>query len=575
MLLASQAVATPSPSSFGFDDINASTAEWPYRFIHCISRHECRSTTSRGREIGWVCLFALITSIVFHHHIDLDDFPCRQSHQTVHLLLLRHLHQPLNPAKTEFATYLFVDPVEPSCDLVYHTIKHHTIAPKNYITVHLRDLLFIRANPNPLSSRLADHTSLILNAHLPIGNQPSQIDQRRKATMNHSYRAVSSPGRLSMPSPAAPLALSDFILQRPLSPYSFAYDGQAAASPDATLAEGDHQSSQPQLLGETSRTRSAATVPMAKLGGDNPVKYPGLSSVSIGAPSPSQEAVRKEEGTSESLSTTTPLESPPPVTAQNWLATRQQIIPGRNVKKADWIRGWSESVVNLGNTTYCCCSESFTARGRGWKGKGGDLTSGVRAILPVTRSSSGGLDTAVSMCRNCHRPASPTPATGDFGPLNVDEPEEKVGRSTRTEFTRRLGGLLRRVMPSRSDSDRQVSQKHLDRNLTARSTPVSGAYGNRQQKATAPPVRPSRLSGFSAIISKEAPDNQPKMTKNSWSATPRQPAVLNGTRGGHNHLQSESDDESSDSDDPRAKIGLKVSYARLQRAAKLLERNKS
>ncbi|EGO52510.1 hypothetical protein NEUTE1DRAFT_72204 [Neurospora tetrasperma FGSC 2508] len=332
--------------------------------------------------------------------------------------------------------------------------------------------------------------------------------------MNHSYRAVSSPGRLSMPSPAAPLALSDFILQRPLSPYSFAYDGQAAASPDATLAEGDHQSSQPQLLGETSRTRSAATVPMAKLGGDSPAKYPGLSTVSIGAPSPSQEAVRKEEGTSESLSTTTPLESPPPVTAQNWLATRQQIIPGRNVKKADWIRGWSESVVNLGNTTYCCCSESFTARGRGWKGKGGDLTSGVRAILPVTRSSSGGLDTA-------------------------------------------------------------VSQKHLDRNLTARSTPVSGAYGNRQQKATAPPVRPSRLSGFSAIISKEAPDNQPKMTKNSWSTTPRQPAVLNGTRGGHNQLQSESDDESSDSDDPRAKIGLKVSYARLQRAAKLLERNKS
>ncbi|KAK3496911.1 uncharacterized protein B0T23DRAFT_402136 [Neurospora hispaniola] len=376
--------------------------------------------------------------------------------------------------------------------------------------------------------------------------------------MNHSYRAVSSPGRLSMPSPAAPLALSDFILQRPLSPYSFAYDGQAAASPDATLAEGDHQSSQPQLLGETSRTRSAATVPMAKLGGDSPAKYPGLSTVSIGAPSPSQEAVRKEEGTSESLSTMTPLESPPPVTAQNWLATRQQIIPGRNVKKADWIRGWSESVVNLGNTTYCCCSESFTARGRGWKGKGGDLTSGVRAILPVTRSSSGGLDTAVR----------------DFGPLNVDEPEEKVGRSTRTEFTRRLGGLLRRVMPSRSDSDRQVSQKHLDRNFTARSTPVSGAYGNRQQKATASPVKPSRLSGFNAIISKEAPDNQPKMTKNSWSTTPRQPAVLNGTRGGHNQLQSESD-ESSDSDDPRAKIGLKVSYARLQRAAKLLERNKS
>ncbi|CCC11591.1 hypothetical protein SMACR_04576 [Sordaria macrospora] len=398
--------------------------------------------------------------------------------------------------------------------------------------------------------------------------------------MNHSHRAVSSPGRLSMPSPAAPLALSDFILQRPLSPYSFAYDGQAAASPDDTLAEGEQQSSQPQLLGETSRTRSAATVPMAKLGSDSPAKYPGLSTVSIGAPSPDQEAARKEEGTLESLSTATPLESPPPVTAQNWLATRQQIIPGRNVKKADWIRGWSESVVNLGNTTYCCCSEHLLVRGRGWKGKGGDLSSGVRAILPVTRSFSGGLDTTANTCRNCHRPASPTPATGDFGPLNVEEPEEKVRQSTRAEFTRRLSGLLRRVIPSRSDSDRQASpksQKHSDRNSNARSTPVSGAYGNRQQRPAAPQSKPSRLSGFSAIMSKETPHphSQPKMQTNSWPTTPRQPAVLNGTRAGHNQLQSESDDDSSDSDDPRGKIGLKVSYARLQRAAKLLERNKS
>lgn len=378
-----------------------------------------------------------------------------------------------------------------------------------------------------------------------------------------------------MPSPAAPLALSDFILQRPLSPYSFAYDGQAAGSPDDTLAEGEHQSSQPQLLGKTSRTRSAATVPMAKLGGgdDTPAKYPGLSTVSIGAPSPSQEeAARKEEGTLESLSTATPLESPPPVTTQNWLAIRHQIIPGRNVKKAEWIRGWSESVVNLGNTTYCCCSEHLMIRGRGWKGKGGDLSSGVRAILPVTRSFSGGLDTAGNMCRNCHRPASPPSATGDFSPLDVEAPEEKVGRSTRAEFTRRLSGLLRRVIPSRSDSDRHASQKHSDRNSNARSTPVSGAYANKQRQPTGSPAKPSR---FSALMSKDAPHNQQKMTTTSWPTTPRQPAVLNGTRAGHNHLQSELDDDSSDSDDPRGKIGLKVSYARLQRAAKLLERNKS
>ncbi|KAK3398017.1 hypothetical protein B0T20DRAFT_238266 [Sordaria brevicollis] len=388
--------------------------------------------------------------------------------------------------------------------------------------------------------------------------------------MNHPHRTVSSPGRLSMPSPAAPLALSDFILQRPLSPYSFAYDGQVGGSPDDTLAEGEHQSSQPQLLGETSRTRSAATVPMAKLGGgdDTPAKYPGLSTVSIGAPSPSQEAARKEEGALESLSAATPLESPPTTTAQNWIAIRHQITPGRNIKKAEWIQGWSESVVNLGNTTYCCCSEHLMVRGRGWKGKGGELSNGVRAILPVTRSFSGGIDTAGSMCQNCHRPASPPSATGDFGPLD-EGPEEKVGRSARSEFTRRLSGLLRRVIPSRSDSDRQASQKHSDRNSHARSTPVSGAYANKQH----PPMgSAAKLSRFSALMPKDT--NPQKMTTTSWPTTPRQAAVLNGTRAGHNNLQSESDD-SSDSDDPRGKIGLKVSYARLQRAAKLLERNKS
>ena len=207
-------------------------------------------------------------------------------------------------------------------------------------------------------------------------------------------------------------------------------------------------------------------------------------------------------------------------------------------------------------------------RGRGRKGKGGDITSGVRAILPVSRSLSGEFDTA-NLCHNCHRPPPPASAIGDFGPLDVDDPEEKVGRSTRTEFTRRLSGLLRRVIPSRSDSDRQASQKHSDRNPNARSTPVSGAYANKQPKSTVTAAKPSRLSSF---MSKDAPHNQPKVTS-SWPTTPKHPAVLNGTRPGHTQLQS--DDDSSDSDDPRSKLGLKVSYARLQRAAKLLDRSKS
>lgn len=208
------------------------------------------------------------------------------------------------------------------------------------------------------------------------------------------------------PSPAPPLALSEFIAQTPCSDY--------------TTCDGPSLRPGVEKMGDIGERRRADEEDKPRL--QTPQQRPAED------PAPPSNA---EQGAA-------PLD---------WLATRSQLLPRRNQGgKADWVRGWSEAVGVHGEETYCACSETV-AGDKVWKGRASGLASNVRAILqaasPTSRSPA---KSEPDLCRNCSRPPSSPPSTA------TSSASETPGLQRSRVFGRKVNEFLMRVKPRQSKS---------------------------------------------------------------------------------------------------------------------------
>lgn len=190
------------------------------------------------------------------------------------------------------------------------------------------------------------------------------------------FAAFSS--RSSPQSPFPPLALSDFLSQRPVSSYGDDDDDRIAATP------------------VTTPTKEQDVGPSQLLSGNHqPPVRPGLHGPNNGSLTLPREI-------------TGPTHRQDPLTV-NWQAKRSQLPPSKNLgKKGDWVRSWSEAVSAHGDTAYCACSEPLAAK-KDRSGRNRELTSRLRGILHRTAPAQQppSIKSEPNVCRNCGRPASP------------------------------------------------------------------------------------------------------------------------------------------------------------------------
>jgi len=311
------------------------------------------------------------------------------------------------------------------------------------------------------------------------------------------------------------LALSDLLSPGPFSPFTYVDEKAAASSPDATLA------------GEID---IVSITPDVASGAD-------MSPFSL-----------DEQATHDPVMVTMgPTKRPDPLQA-DWQSTRSQLLPGKNAaRKAEWIRGWSEAVGAHGEATYCVCSDSALTSSRTWR-----VRESVRGIVSGSSSaqrSSASLD--VDLCHNCGRAALPLVESNSIGgdPKKMDS--QRRGRG----LSKKMGNLIRRVMPSRSGPIALGYQKHVDE---------KGKVEMRHQDLTSAEYRqqsPSIPVATFETVQRAQTD----------SPAAHAPALNRGRAASSD--QSLARDALSNSDDvPRGDGGIMASMSRLQRAAALLDR---
>jgi hypothetical protein len=259
-------------------------------------------------------------------------------------------------------------------------------------------------------------------------------------------------------------------------------------------------------------------------------------------------------------------------TPDDWLATRQQLLPRRTQgKRADWIRGWSQAVSSHGDEAYCACSETIESiHGRGRKSKSMDLAGNVRAILhrtssPSSPTKSPATDSAdPEVCRNCNRPTYPPPNTAAETASTLSE----KSHSHRTRnLGKRLSNLFTRVRPSRSKSTTRKREQAI-RNMTWNEEyqPQWATTGQGEKRLLVrPPSQPvSAPVGGTMPKSREGRDFFGGIrNSHSRGRIPTNAAADAGP-------SSSGLEGITDSDAPRG--GMSRSLSRLQRAAALLQR---
>ncbi|KAK4184040.1 hypothetical protein QBC35DRAFT_68927 [Podospora australis] len=320
--------------------------------------------------------------------------------------------------------------------------------------------------------------------------------------------------------PAPPLALSEFLARSaPFANYTYGYDGPGESTSTPELA--------------TFRTEEDPTLTPANrvVSGPPAQAYYGRVAMAETQSAPAQGAAAEPQ-----IRPTLPLSS------SDWLATRQQLLPSRNQgKKADWIRGWSESVDAHGMDTYCACSEPVDGPRRG-KGRKIELTEGVRSILQSAASSSKtavSSDEAIDVCRNCSRHPD-VPADSDAGrPAADNKSKSPLSQS----FGKKVYELLKRVKPNRMSSAHKRDAEI--RQMTRPNSQPRWLSAQRLAASTPTTPRPVEKSRSMDIF----PGRRPAQ------------AVI-----------TPSSDSFSDSDAPRGGVAVSKSMSRLQRAAALLQR---
>ncbi|KAK0731106.1 hypothetical protein B0H67DRAFT_548925 [Lasiosphaeris hirsuta] len=412
------------------------------------------------------------------------------------------------------------------------------------------------------------------------------MDRSRDA----SFFAGSSP-----PSPTPPLALSDLLAPKLFPPYTYIYDRPVTSPDETTFAEADENPGESDVL-----ARSEPEIqPQQEL--DTPTALP----------SQEEQIVRAAK--------------PPTLSASSdWLATRSQLRPSRHQgNKADWIRGWSETVSQHGDTTYCACSNSMSIRDLSWTTKGSEIKGGVRAILrgkkPTANTPSSNPKPISSasetdICRICSRLPSPPPT------LTPSVKGDKMETPKKYRLGRTINGLFRRAkaVPGRRKDNHerggldeaghgvstvQSNEVEFDTRLntpqdpfrvrapfpsTRENSPSNEA--SRAEVAPWPNLPPAIYSAPHGDSSPESIARKPKSmgdtpTHNTLQnslrkskpssidipslASPVMEAGLGQVGAGSSPSQVQT---ASNSDNPRVDDAIQKSMSRLQRAAGLLQR---